>query len=243
MQVTVASQKDLPNVCCGPMTEYVLVSGGSGGIGQALCRLLATAGYHPVIGFASDAVKAEKLAAEIGGTAVPLDLTSSEQIDESIALIDAGPHDLAGVVLAASPPPAIAPVFRLPKGELNRQIAVNVAGAHALLAASVRGIMQRRKAGWVVGILSEAMGIDSVPSKSMGGYVIAKYGLFGLLRTVEAEYSWLKVHSVAPGYTETPMLGAFDPRFLELMREKTELGRFTSPESVAEDIMALIKNS
>ena len=98
MQVTVASQKDLPNVCCGPMTEYVLVSGGSGGIGQALCRLLATAGYHPVIGFASSAEEAEKLAAEIGGTAVPLD-ASSEQIQESIALIEAGPHDLAGVVL------------------------------------------------------------------------------------------------------------------------------------------------
>ena len=51
-------------------------------------------------------------------------------------------------------------------------------------------------------------------SAGMGAYVVAKHGLAGLLAVVAAEYPWLRVRTVRPGFTATPMLTAFDSRFL-----------------------------
>lgn len=223
------------------VTEAALISGGAGGIGAALSRRLAAAGYHPLIGFAASKEAAETLAAETGGTALPLDLTDPDQIKNAIVAISDGPFDLAGVVLAASPPPAIEPIFRLPPGELQNQWMVNVAGPYELLSVAVRNLMRPRKKGWVVAVLSDAMGAHGTAAKSMGGYIVAKYGLLGLMKVLDAEYSWLDVHTVSPGYTETPMLDAFDPRFLDQMRAALPTGEFLSPDSVAVDILSAIK--
>jgi NAD(P)-dependent dehydrogenase (short-subunit alcohol dehydrogenase family) len=223
------------------MTEYVLVSGGSGGIGSALCRCLAADGYHPVIGYGASAAAAETLAEEIGGTALSIDMMSGDSIHHAIKFLAAGPHDLAGVVLAASPPPAIAPIFRLPDGEMDTQWKVNVLGPHTLLEGAIRQLMRPRKQGWIVGILTEAMGDGGQVAKSMGGYIIAKHGLLGLMKVIDAEYAWLDVKTISPGYTETEMLNVFDNRFLDPMRDSRPEGRFASPGEVAEEIMTLIR--
>lgn len=224
------------------MTEYVLVSGGSGGIGSALCRCLAADGYHPVIGYGAGAAAAEALAKEIGGTALSIDMMSRNSIRAAIEILASGPHNLAGVVLAASPPPAIAPIFRLPDGELDNQWKVNVLGPHALLEVAIRQLMRPRKQGWIVGILTDAMGEGGLAAKSMGGYIIAKHGLLGLMKVIDAEYAWLDVKTISPGYTETAMLNVFDNRFLDPMRDSRPEGRFAAPGEIAEEIMTLIRD-
>lgn len=223
------------------MTEYVLVSGGSGGIGGALCRRLAQQGYHPVIGYNSSATMAEDLARETGGTALALDLTSESSITQAIEFLRDFPHALAGVVLAASPPPAIVPLFRLPGGEMKRQWEVNVLGPHLLLGGVIRQLMRPRKKGWILGVLTEAMGENGAAAKGMGGYIIAKYGLKGLMKAIDAEYGWLQVRTISPGYTETPMLGVFDERFLDQLRAARPGGRFATAEEVADDILSIVR--
>ena len=223
------------------MSECVLVTGGSGGIGSALCRQFAKAGYKPLIGYFSGQETATALAEETGGMLVALDLTSTESIDAAVNKIADETDRLAGIVLAASPPPAIAPIFRLPDNEIEKQFSVNVIGSHALLARAIRRLMRPHKQGWVVGLLSEAMGIESVAAKSMGGYIVAKYGLMGSLKATDAEYAWLSVHTASPGYTDTPMLDVFDSRFLDQMRAAADSGGFSSPEEVAAGIISQIR--
>lgn len=223
------------------MAECVLVSGGSGGIGGALCRRFASAGYLPVIAYSSGKTAAGQIATDTGGIPLALDLESQTSIDRAIDFLSESGHVLAGVVLAASPPPAIGPIFRLPAGEMDTQWKVNVLGPHALLAGIVRNLMRPRKKGWVVGILSEAMGMNGGAAKSMGGYIVAKYGLMGLLKVLQAEYAWLDVQLIFPGYTETAMLEVFDPRFLDQMRAVSPDGRFAAADDVAEDIFARIR--
>jgi 3-oxoacyl-[acyl-carrier protein] reductase len=83
----------------------------------------------------------------------------------------------------------------------------------------------------VVGVLTRAIGDGtSGVASGMGAYVIAKQGMAGMLGLLSADYPWLKVRSISPGYTQTRMLDAFDPRFLELQREKAP---FQSPATVA----------
>jgi 3-oxoacyl-[acyl-carrier protein] reductase len=59
---------------------------------------------------------------------------------------------------------------------------------------------------------------------------VAKHGMAGLLAVLQADYAWLRVRAVQPGYTETRMLDAFDERFLATQRERAP---FQTPEQVA----------
>lgn len=225
------------------MTDSVLISGGSGGIGSALSRQLGKAGYRPIIGFSANRNAAEIVAGETNGLALHLDLSDPQCVAAALTSLAEGEKNVVGVVLAASPAPAIAPVFRLPEGELADQWTVNVTGVHQLLGGIIKRLMRPRKQGWVVGVLSEAMGLHGTAAKSVGGYIIAKYGLMGLLKVIDAEYSWLDVHTVKPGYTETAMLDVFDERFLAQIRTSQPGGRFATPDEIAQSILLKIRGT
>jgi NAD(P)-dependent dehydrogenase (short-subunit alcohol dehydrogenase family) len=224
------------------MTDMVLVSGGSGGIGGALCARLAKFGVRPIIGYSVNSENALALAEQTNGMALALDIRDKDQVGAALDKLEAEPGNLIGLVLAASPAPTISPLFRQPAEYVEGQWAVNVSGSMNLLEGVIKRFLRPQRRGWVVGILSQAMGLDGDTAKSMGGYIIAKYGMLGLLRVIDAEYAWLKVHHISPGYTETSMLDVFDERFLQILREDRPEGRFETPDEVAAWVMALIES-
>ncbi len=219
---------------------WVLVSGGSGGIGRATARRLAERGFAPIVGYARNAALAETVASETGGRALPLDLADDAAIDAAVAGCAERADPPAGLILAASPPPVVAPLGKIADADMAAQWRINVTGPRRLLAGLAKSCFRKRRAGAVVGVLSAAMGGGhgrrTMPN--MGAYVIAKHGLKGLLELAAAEYPWLKIQKVMPGFTETAMLEAFDPRFLDLMRAEAPDGRFATPEEVALGIVA-----
>lgn len=214
------------------MVERVVVSGGSGGIGGALCRELAGKGLVPVVGYASGRERAEALARETGGEALALDLTSKAQIEAAVARLSEGAA-VTGLVLAGAPTPSLARFGRLKAQEMDLNWQVQVLGPQRLLAAAVQAWFRPRKRGVVLGVLSAAMGRNSAAMSSMGAYVIGKYGLAGVLAAAAADYPWLEVRSACPGFTDTPMLRAFDARFVDGLRRD---GRVAKPEHVAAEI-------
>jgi 3-oxoacyl-[acyl-carrier protein] reductase len=140
-------------------------------------------------------------------------------------------------VLAGSPPLALTPFGKITADDMLAQWQVNVMGPQRLVAELVRRCFRKHKQGAVVGVLTQAMGagdtgIDGA-SSGMGAYVIAKHGLAGVLAMAAADYPWLRVRAVKPGYTETRMLEAFDERFLAMQRDKAP---FSTPEAVAASI-------
>ena|GEM_PF-659940 len=221
--------------------KLFLVSGGTGGIGAAVCHQLADRGFRPVVAYNSNQFAAHDIAERCEGIAQHLDLTSESSIIDAVdhieALLTSESETLAGVILCGSPPLALAPFGKITTEELQLQLQVNVIGPQRLLAELVRRCFRKNKEGTVVGVLSQAMGQAKDAThhghgvaSGMGAYIIAKYGMAGLLELLAADYPWLRVRSVKPGYTETPMLQAFDERFLALQREKQE---FLSPQHVA----------
>lgn len=223
------------------MAERVLVSGGSGGIGGALCRLLPARGFLPVIAYHRGHQRAEALAAETGGQVLHLDLADDAGIDAAVAVLAEGPEPLRAVVLAASPPPAIMPFGQVSPEEAARQWRVNVEGPRRLLAGLIKSCFRPRKRGAVIAILSAAMGeAEGKSAQAMGAYVIAKYGLKGVLAAAKGDFPWLETAIVSPGFTETAMLDCFDPRFLDMMRSQQPRGRFATPEEAATEIAAAL---
>jgi len=219
-----------------PDPIHFLVSGGSGGIGAAVCDQLAARGYVPIVGYHRSADAAGTVADRTGGLTLSLDLTDEAAILRAVESLEALPR-LAGVVLAGSPPLVLTPFGKITAEDLQAQWQVNVMGPQRLIAELVRRCFRKHKQGAVVGVLTQAMGAGENgiegASSGMGAYVIAKHGLAGVLAMAAADYPWLRVRAVKPGYTETRMLEAFDERFLAMQREKSA---FSTPEAVASSI-------
>jgi 3-oxoacyl-[acyl-carrier protein] reductase len=221
--------------------KLFLVSGGSGGIGAAVCAELAAKGFRPVVGYRNNQFAAHDIAERCEGIAQHLDLTSETSIVDAVDQIEAQQVQLAGVILCGSPALELAPFTKITTEDMALQLQVNVIGPQRLLSELVRRCFRKNKEGTVVGVLTQAMGQGLEHNKDgtrhghgvasgMGAYIIAKYGMAGLLELLAADYPWLRVRSVRPGYTETAMLQAFDERFLALQREKQE---FMTPQHVA----------
>ena len=214
--------------------RWLLVSGGSGGIGSAVCSGLAERGIRPIVGYHSNETVARVLAERCGGRALHLDLADPSSVAASAQELAQLPN-LLGAILAGSPPLTLGPFGKISTEELLTQWKVNVLGPHQLLSELVRQCFRRRKAGSVVGVLTTAMGsADSPATAGMGAYVIGKHGMAGVLALLAADYPWLRVRSVSPSFTETKMLDAFDPRFLDLQRAKAP---FQTPGFVARQIL------
>ena len=223
------------------MERFVLVSGGSGSIGAALCRQLSSADMVPIIGYARGKDRAEALARETGGRALHIDLTDRSVIDAAIEELAAIGIGLAAIILAASPRLALLPFGKIDETEMNSQLYVNVIGPQQLLAGVVKKCFRKNKRGLALALLTRAMGdgAGEAGMGSLGAYVIAKHGLKGVLSAAGAEYPWLSVDTISPGFTKTPMLEAFDERFLQALQE-TEA--FSTPDEVAVQIMERIKS-
>ncbi len=69
-----------------PDTRIAVVTGASSGIGEATARTLAEQGFHVVIG-ARRLDRLEKIAEDIGGTALELDVTDQDSVDAFSAVL------------------------------------------------------------------------------------------------------------------------------------------------------------
>ena len=209
------------------MKKIALVTGGSGGIGSAVCRSLATAGWTVGVGYFRSREKAEALAKEIGGFPAYGDVSKPEDVEAMFA--EAGEVELlvknAGVAHYGL-------ITDLTYGDWRELMAVNLDGAFLCCRAAVPG-MVRRKRGNII-IVSSMWG--QVGASCEAAYSASKAGLCGLTKALAKELapSGIRVNCVAPGVVLTPMLKDFSEEDLENLRLETPLERLGEPEDVAE---------
>ena len=218
--------------------SYMLVTGGSGGIGTALCKLLPEIGIVPIIGFNTNLAQATNLAKELNTFSVRIDLRKKESIEESIPTIVKQLKDsdiLMGVVLGASSPPDVLSFMHTQSDHLLNQFQINIIGPQLLLKALIKKFFRKKKTGTVIGILSEAIGSDEyLPPSGMSSYIVAKSGLKSMLSVCATEFKWLKVRTVMPSFTRTKMLDVFDSRYLDILDSQKKI---STPEEVAKLII------
>ena len=218
--------------------SYILITGGSGGIGASLSKLLTKKKIFPIIGYNSNSKKAFALANELGTFAVKIDLFSEISINNAIKYITKQIQNndkLIGAVFCASPSPDIFPFLQTKAEQLSKQFQVNVIGHQILIKALIKKFFQKEKIGTIVGVLSKAIGSEKEKvATSMSSYIIAKSALKSMLSVCAVEFNWLKVRTIIPSFTKTKMLDVFDPRYLEMLDSKQKI---STPENVAKLII------
>jgi 2-hydroxycyclohexanecarboxyl-CoA dehydrogenase len=215
-----------------------LVTGAASGIGAATARRLAAEGAHVVLGDL-DEEKARAVAAEIDGTAVRMDVTSTREVRDAVART--GPFD----ILVNNAGADRFSFFVHTNEELwDFVLGVNLKGTMAVTHA-VLPAMQQRGSGAIVNVASEA---GRVGSQGSAVYSAAKGGVISFTRAIARECARYKVrcNAVAPGPIETPLLnsaeellGEIGARLKRGMIESTLLNRAGEPEEVAAAIAFL----
>ena len=223
------------------MGKNIFISGGAGGIGQALCRRLVAAGEHPIIGYRNLSPSLTAFCDEYSIPCVALDFNYENAPAAAVQALDDLKCALDGIVFAASPPPVIGPFGMITEADMLHQWRVNVLGPQMFLGQILKRDFRFRKSGFAVAVLTNALPDDTSPGMGqMGAYVIAKSGLLGVLGAAKAEFPWLDIGSIRPSFTDTKMLEAFDSRYLDAMRAKDPRGRFSTPTEVSQEIFELI---
>jgi NAD(P)-dependent dehydrogenase (short-subunit alcohol dehydrogenase family) len=208
----------------------VFVTGGARGIGAAICREFAAEGADVFVGYLGSAAGPE-LAAELGGTAVQLDVSdpeSARKAIESIGTLDvlvnnAGMDDMAFFT-------------ELTPERWRPQLSVNLEGVLNCCLYALPP-MQQTGYGRIVNVSSEA---GRIGSKRGSVYAAAKAGVIAFTKSIARENAryGITCNNILPGPIETPMLqtnreGPRGDEVIAAMAGATLLNRIGEPEEVA----------
>ncbi|MBR5682220.1 MAG: 3-oxoacyl-ACP reductase FabG [Ruminococcus sp.] len=209
--------------------KKALVTGGCGGIGEAICKKLANDGYYIYINYAHSKDKAEKLAAETGGTALCFDVSDNEAVRSAINEI--GRPDLLVNNAGIS---EIDLFTSISPEKADRILNINLRGAMNC-ARAVLPEMIRAKCGNIINISSMW---GQCGASCEVDYSASKAGLIGFTKALAKEVapSGIRVNCIAPGFIMTEMNKRFSEEELELIREEIPLGIFGTPMHVAEAV-------
>ncbi|MCM1530086.1 MAG: 3-oxoacyl-ACP reductase FabG [Alistipes sp.] len=214
------------------MTENAIVTGGSGGIGEALCRRLAGEGYHVFVCYGSSREKSEKIAGEIGGSSIRLDVTDAVSVRNAVETVG-----FCKLLVNNAGVSEIGLFDAMPAEKSRRIIDVNLTGAMNCARAFLPEMI-RRKTGCIINISSMW---GQAGASCEVDYSASKAGLIGFTKALAKETapSGIRVNCVSPGFIMTGMNSRFSAEELELIRQDIPLGIFGEPRHVADAVAFL----
>lgn len=217
------------------MSRTALVTGGSRGIGRAVCLELARRGNRVAVNFARRAGAAGEVVDEIvngGGEAASFgaDVSDPGQVRDLFSGVERawGPVEILVNNAGAT---ADGLLLRMGEDSWRRALEVNLTSAFLCSKAAVRR-MVRARWGRIVCVSSVA-GVAGNPGQA--NYAAAKAGMIGFSKSLAKEVGsrGITVNAVAPGYIATDMTAGLGEAAAEAVRANASLGRIGRPEEVA----------
>ena len=222
------------------MQKTVLITGGSRGIGEAMVRAFANAGYKVAFIYNNSKEKAEQLAKELGVVAIKSDISDFKQTESAIA-IAAESLGQIDVLINNAGISQIKLFADITIEDWQRMIGVNLTGVFNATKAVI-GDMISRKSGCIINISSMW---GEVGASCEVHYSAAKAGVIGMTKALAKEMglSGIRVNCITPGVIATEMNGELDVETIESLKEETPLGRIGTPEDVANTALFLASDA
>jgi len=215
--------------------RVVVVTGGSRGIGRAVCTALSAPGTRVCFNYSSNLeaarITAEAIAAAGGHAAYhQVDVASEAAVNAYLdgILKEAGRIDVlvnnAGITRDGL-------LVRMKEADWDAVMDVNLKGTFNCMKAAAKAMMKQRY-GRIINI-SSVVGVSGNPGQA--NYVAAKAGIIGLTKAVARELASrnITVNAVAPGYIATDMTGALADKAKEAVLGQIPMGRIGAPADVA----------
>jgi NAD(P)-dependent dehydrogenase (short-subunit alcohol dehydrogenase family) len=232
------------------VAKSVLVTGGSRGIGAAICRLAAERGYRVAINYASNAEAAEKLVTEIaakGGEAFAVkgDVGSEKDVLAMFAAVDARFGSLDALVNNAGIVDVKARIDEMSLSRLERMMRINVIGSMLCAREAVKRMSTRHggKGGAIVNISSVAATVGS-PGEYVD-YAASKGAIdtFTVGLSKEVALEGIRVNAVRPGIVDTEIhASGGQPDRVERLKGMIPMGRGGTAEEIANTVLWLLSD-
>ena len=226
------------------MDKWVLITGGTKGIGRAVANCLAKAGYQLILTYASDTKAAEATCTTLRqahGVRIELlraDITDPRAVDEINAFLRGAERRLDALVLNAGIT-CRDPFEQIQPADWLRVFQANVHFPVFLLQRIVDLLNEK---GSVV-FTGSLMGIE--PHSVSLAYGVTKSAVHALVKNLVkfmVPYG-LRVNAVAPGFVDTEWQKTKPKEIRQNIERKVALGRFCDPDELAEVYKMLIENS
>jgi 3-oxoacyl-[acyl-carrier protein] reductase len=217
--------------------KTALVTGASGGLGDAIARALHSQGATVALsGTRRDAL--DGLAAELGARThvLPCNLADKDEVERLVPKAE----ELMGqldILVANAGITRDNLLVQLRDEDWDQVININLTATFRLTRAAVRGMM-RRRFGRVIGITS-VVGVTGNAGQS--NYVAAKAGMIGMIKSVAAEYAkrGVTANCIAPGFIGTPMTDKLNDKQREAILGRVPAGRLGTPAEIAGAVVYL----
>ncbi len=218
------------------MTRVAIVTGGTRGIGEAICLGLRDAGHIVAASFAGNVEKAKAFEARTGIRAFQWDVSDHEAcINECAAIASAlGPIDIvvnnAGITRDGT-------LMKMSVEDWKDVLDTNLGGCFNMAKATFEGMKVR---GW-----GRIVNIGSINGQAgqygQVNYAAAKSGIHGFTKALAQEGAryGITVNAIAPGYIDTDMVAAVPVPVLEKIVAKIPVGRLGQADEIARGVAFL----
>ncbi|MCL4240298.1 MAG: 3-oxoacyl-[acyl-carrier-protein] reductase [Dehalococcoidia bacterium] len=215
--------------------KAALVTGGSRGIGRAICIELARRGAKVAVNYQANAALAEAVVAEIaaaGGEAFAIRGDVAES-DDAAALVK-GTVDRFGALDILVNNAGITRdglLMRMSEDDWDAVHRTNLRGAFLVTKAAMRPML-RARGGRIINITSV---VGVMGNAGQANYAAAKAGLIGFTRSVAREVASraITVNAVAPGFINTDIISSMTEQATTAVMGQIPLGRIADPDEVA----------
>ena len=229
----------MPSPISDTSSPCILVAGGSGIIGRAICQSFGQHGWHIGIHYHhhhDDAKRTAHIIQESGGTATLLqaDCRDLPQVEQMVQTFVAESGRLDALVYSVGVG-ANSLLVRTTSESWTDLLSVNLTGCFVMLK-TIGPILQKQQEGTViiVGSLSSLLG-----SSGQAAYAASKAGLIGLMKTAAREWGpdHIRVNAILPGWQASPLSETAFPDPSQL--QDHVLARTSSPDEVAKAVYQL----
>ncbi len=214
--------------------KCALVTGGSRGIGRAICIKLATMGYHVLINYKSNKEAAEKTLLQLNeknhsGELLHFDVSNGEQVKQVLGeWVDGHPEDHIEVLVNNAGVKDDVLLMWMKEEQWQEVINTSLNGFYYVTRLVLQDMLMQ-KYGRIINIVSLS-GLKGLPGQT--NYSAAKGGVIAATKALAQEVGRrnITVNAIAPGFIKTDMTEALDEKQL---RSLIPISRFGKPEEVA----------
>ena len=226
--------------------RVVVVTGGSKGIGRAVCLRFAREGARILfVHYDPDEVNVNETLGLLSGMGVEahgekLDVSSLEAVEAFFARA-VKQFERVDVLVNNAGITEDGFLMRMSASQWDRVLAVNLTGVFNCTKAAIKSMVKERK-GKIINISSVVGQIGNI---GQSNYAAAKAGILGLTKTVAKELAsrGIAVNAVAPGFINTEMTEKLPEKVKESFLAQIPMGRMGEPEEVAETVYWLASDS
>ena len=221
--------------------RVAMVTGGTRGIGAAICHSLAAQGAAVAAGYGRDRERAEAFQAELSKDEIPVSIHqgnvgSADDCRRTVQEV-INHHGRLDILVNNAGITSDKTIFKMTDEDWHKVLEVNLSGAFFMSRAALEHMIERGT--------GRIINISSIIGQT--NYAASKSGLFGLTTSLAREAAFalkkaekldgndvgLTVNTVAPGFIETEMLDSVPEKVLDRIRGQVPLGRLGRPNEVA----------